>query len=55
MNTILHILFIISVIAAMLITLPFAILFYMITGHNVIQEMQIEASKFERKYFNNDK
>jgi hypothetical protein len=49
---ILHILFIITVIFLMIIVLIPAIIIYMFTAHNLIIEMQLAASNFERKYFN---
>jgi uncharacterized membrane protein len=49
---ILHILFIITVIISMVIILIPAIMLYMFTGQNAITEIQIAASNFERKYFN---
>ena len=49
---ILHILFIITVIFAMLVVLLPAIMIYMFTGHNAITEIQLAAANFERKYFN---
>ena len=49
---ILHILFIITVIISMIIVLIPAIVIYMFTGHNAINEIQIAAANFERKYFN---
>jgi hypothetical protein len=49
---ILHILFIITVIFLMIVTLLPAIMIYMFTGHNAITEIQLAAANFERKYFN---
>lgn len=49
---ILHILFIITVIFAMIIVLIPAIIIYMFTGHNAITEIQLAAANFENKYFN---
>ena len=52
MKKLAHILFIITVIISMIIILILAIMLYMFTGHNAITEIQIAASNFERKYFN---
>lgn len=49
---ILHILFIITIIFLMIVTLLPAIMIYMFTGHNAITEIQLAAANFERKYFN---
>jgi hypothetical protein len=48
---ILHFLFVIVIIFFMLLMLIPAIMIYMFTGVNLIQEIQIEASKLERKFF----
>jgi hypothetical protein len=50
-TAILHTLFIVVVIFFMLLMLIPSIVIYMFSGANLIQEIQIEASKLERKYF----
>lgn len=52
MKTILHFLFMIAIIFFMFLMLLPAIVIYMFTKHNIIQEIQFEAAKLERKYFN---
>lgn len=51
MKTILHFLFMISIIFFMFLMLVPAIAIYMFTRHNIIQEIQMEAARIERKYF----
>jgi hypothetical protein len=51
MKTILHFLFILAIILFMFLMLLPSIAIYMFTGHNLIQEIQTEAAKLERKYF----
>lgn len=51
MKTLLHLLFILSIILFMFLMLLPSIGIYMFTGHNLIQEIQTEAAKLERKYF----
>lgn len=51
MKTILHFLFMISVIFIMFAILIPSIVTYMFTRINLIQELQWEAAKIERKYF----
>lgn len=51
MKTILHFLFMISIIFFMFLMLLPSIVIYMFTRHNIIQEIQMEAARLERKYF----
>jgi hypothetical protein len=50
-TNILHFLFILIVLFFMCLMLIPSIVIYMFSGVNLIQEIQIEASKLERKYF----
>jgi hypothetical protein len=51
MKTILHFLFMISVIIIMFSILIPAVVTYMFVGINLIEEIRLEAAKIERKYF----
>jgi hypothetical protein len=51
MKTFIHLLFILAIILFMFFMLVPSIAIYMFTGHNFIQQIQIEAAKLERKYF----
>jgi hypothetical protein len=53
MNTFLHICFIISIIFIMLLSLIPAIIVYMFTGYFFIEKINLYASQFEKKHFNN--
>jgi hypothetical protein len=52
MKTFLHIIFIGSIILLMLLTLIPAIIVYMFTGYFFIDKINIFASQFEKKHFN---
>lgn len=51
MKTFIHLLFILAIILFMFFMIIPSIVVYMFTGHNIIQYIQIEAAKLERKYF----
>ena len=51
MKSLLHFLFMVVIILFMLFVLIPSIFVYMFTRINIIQEIQFEAAKIERKYF----
>jgi hypothetical protein len=51
MKSILHFLFIISIIFFMSLMILPAIAIYMFTQHNIMQDIQMEAARIELKYF----
>jgi hypothetical protein len=51
MKSILHFLFMVTIILFMLLMLLPSIAIYMFTRINIIQEIQLEAARLERKYF----
>jgi hypothetical protein len=51
MKNILHFIFALTIILFMILMLVPSIMIYMFTRHNIIQEIQTEAAKLERKYF----
>jgi RsiW-degrading membrane proteinase PrsW (M82 family) len=51
MKTLLHFLFNLFVIFLMFLLIIPGIIIYMFTSYNIIQEIQVEASKLEKKYF----
>ncbi len=51
MKNILHFIFALTIIIFMIIMLVPGIIIYMFTKHNVIQEIQLQAARLERKYF----
>jgi hypothetical protein len=53
MKNFLHIIFIFFVIFLMIVCIIPAILIYMFTDYNFITTLQVEASKFENRYFTN--
>lgn len=51
MKQLAHYIFIVSIIVFMILMLIPSIVVYMFSGVNLMQKIQIEAAKLERKYF----
>ena len=51
MKNILHFLFALTIIIFMVLMLVPGIMIYMFTKHNVIEAIQLQAARLERKYF----
>jgi hypothetical protein len=51
MKNILHFLFALTIIVFMVLMLVPGIMIYMFTKHNIIEEIQLQAARLERKYF----
>ncbi len=51
MKNLIHFIFALTIIIFMVLMLVPSIMIYMFTKHNVIEEIQLQAARLERKYF----